>query len=65
MARWSYAGGRWLLIGLGVYLVGSLAVIEIRERRAGLGTGVAVAVVLAGIKGVLTAASRSSRHSNP
>jgi uncharacterized membrane protein YgaE (UPF0421/DUF939 family) len=57
-ARWVYAGGRWLLIALGVYLALALAYTELQTGRPALGVGIAVACVLATIKGVIMAARR-------
>ena len=57
-ARATYISARWLLIGLGAYAVIGLAVIEIRERRVGLGTGVLSVVVLGTIKGLIVGSQR-------
>lgn len=55
IGRASYLTLRWLLIAAGAYAAIGLAVVEYREGRVGLGTGMAVAIALATIKGVLMA----------
>jgi len=57
-AQLAYTGTKWLLIALGVFLAFGLAFRELQERRVGLGTGIAVAVTLGVIKGVLMARHR-------
>ena len=59
-ARWGFLTIRWLLIALGAFLVVGLAREEIAAGRVGLGTGVAVAVVLACVKGVAMALTGSA-----
>jgi hypothetical protein len=58
-AHWGYLALRWYLIAGGVFAVIGLSIIELREKRVGLGTGVTVAVILGVIKGIFTARSRS------
>lgn len=54
--RWPYVAFKWVLIALGAFAAAGLAYREIvEEHRIGLGTGIAVAVLLAVIKGVLMA----------
>jgi hypothetical protein len=55
----------WLLVALGVYEVIGLAVLEIREKRVGLGTGTCVAVIGATIKGLTRAVRRDPPASAP
>lgn len=46
---------KWSLVALGAYLACGMAVIELHERRVGIGLGLVVACALAGIKGVIMA----------
>lgn len=57
-ARVAYAAGRWFLIAVGVYLALALAYTELQTGRPALGAGIAVACLLATVKGVLMAARR-------
>ena len=42
----------WLLVALGTYVVIGLAVMEIREKRGGLGTGTCIAVIASVYKAI-------------
>lgn len=58
-AKWPYRGLKWTLVAVGVYAALGLAYIEVvNEHRIGLGSGIAVAVLLAGIKGIAIALRR-------
>lgn len=61
--RWAYWGLKWYLVALGTYGAVGLAIMELRERRAGLGLGLTLALVLAGIKGVAGAIGQARRSS--
>jgi len=60
--RTCYLALKWLLVGLGVYGAMGLAVLELRERRVGLGVGLAVVILFAVTKGTLDAVRRSRSH---
>lgn len=50
-----YLSARYGLIALGAWCACYQAIVELGERRVGIGTGIATALLLAGIKGVLLA----------
>ena len=58
VGRGAYLGLKWLLVAVGAFAALALAVREIREGRVGLGTGIAAAVVVGVIKGILMARQR-------
>jgi hypothetical protein len=62
-ARWPYRALKWLLIFCGAYLALGLAYVEIvQEHRVGLGSGIAVAFILAVGKGLITAWRKPRRQ---
>lgn len=53
--HWSYLALKWYLVILGLVISVGLCRQELSEKRVGLGSGICVTLLFAGIKGVVDA----------
>lgn len=60
LIRWPYRVLKWSLIAVGAYLAIGSAWVELSEKRVGIGSGIVVTVILATVKGLLTAGQRDA-----